>query len=50
MPASSWLALPGFADAVRQLVQQPADDGWLGSAEAATYLDVSRARHLQPAQ
>ena len=44
MSASTWLALPGFAEAVRQAIEQPADDGWLDSAQAAEYLGVSRAR------
>jgi predicted DNA-binding transcriptional regulator AlpA len=44
MSASTWLALPGFAEAVRQAIEQPADDGWLDSEQAAEYLGVSRAR------
>jgi excisionase family DNA binding protein len=43
MSASSWLALPGFREAVEHITERPADDGWLSSAEAAEYLGVSRA-------
>jgi excisionase family DNA binding protein len=43
MSASTWLALPGFAEAIRQVTEVPANDGWLDSKAAAEYLGVSRA-------
>jgi excisionase family DNA binding protein len=43
---NAWLDLPGFREAVAHVVSDSgnADDGWLDSAQAADYLDVSRAR------
>jgi excisionase family DNA binding protein len=45
MPASSWLALPGFEEAVTQVVDavgRPADEGFLDTHGAAEYLGLSR--------
>jgi hypothetical protein len=41
---NAWLDLPGFREAVVQVVSDSgnADDGWLDSAQAATYLGVTR--------
>jgi excisionase family DNA binding protein len=44
---NAWLQVPGFREAVEQVLAEagtPANDGWLGSTEAAAYLGVSRDR------
>lgn len=45
MSANSWLDLPGFREAVAEVVEaaipEP-DEGFLNAAGAAEYLDVSR--------
>jgi excisionase family DNA binding protein len=43
LSATNWLQLPGFREAVEQITEVPANDGWLDSKAAAEYLGISRA-------
>jgi hypothetical protein len=46
MSASSWLLLPGFEEAVANVVEnvgRPADDGFLDTHGAAEYLGLTPA-------